>query len=149
MYSGITRQLLKVTRKLIALDEEGDGSGFQYLHDVDTNENDELDRAEKSGKKYVLYKKVGRLWRIRACKSFSDVKKGELGGFVQSECNLSHQGNCWVYNDAKVFGNAVVSEDAQVYNDARVYGNTRLIGNAQVYGSVYLSDDNEIRNIAF
>ena len=44
------------------------------------------------------------LYRIKALKDFGNVKKGDLGGFVQSEMNLSHYGNCWIYNDAKVYG---------------------------------------------
>ncbi len=37
-----------------------------------------------------------KLYRIRALESFADVKKGALGGYVESERNLSHEGNCWV-----------------------------------------------------
>lgn len=55
--------------------------------------------------------------RIRACADISDVAKaGDLGGWIESEANLSHEGDAWVYGDARVCG------DAQVYGDARVYG---------------------------
>ena len=37
------------------------------------------------------------LYRIEALMDFSDVKKGDKGGFVQSENNLSQLGNAWVY----------------------------------------------------
>ena len=73
-------------------------------------------------KKYRLLendtKKVnGRtLYRIEALKDFAGVKKGYKGGYVESEDNLSHKGNCWVYGNAWVFGNA------RVYGDAWVYG---------------------------
>lgn len=66
------------------------------------------------------------LFRIKALISFSNVKKGELGGYVEKEENLSHSGNAWVY------GNARVSGDAEVYGDARVYGNAEVYGNARV-----------------
>ena len=39
------------------------------------------------------------VYRIKALKDFNDVKKGDLGGFIQNEMNLSQDGNCWVYND--------------------------------------------------
>ncbi len=73
------------------------------------------------------------LYRIRAFKDFSDVKKGDLGGFVESENNLSHQGNCWVYYDAAVYGKARVCENAKVYGNARVYDNAMIHGRARVY----------------
>lgn len=55
------------------------------------------------------------LYRIKALKDFSDVKKGDLGGYVQQERNLSQFGNswiydnAWVYDDAKVFGDVIAS----------------------------------------
>lgn len=58
------------------------------------------------------------LHRIKALKDFGNVKKGELGGYVESERNLSQEGNCWVYGDAKVYGNAWVYGNAEVCGDA-------------------------------
>ena len=46
------------------------------------------------------------LYRIKALKNFGDVKEGNKGGFVENDRNLSHDGNCWVYNNAKVYGDA-------------------------------------------
>ena len=59
-------------------------------------------------------------------------KKGEIGGWVEKESNIS--GDAWVSGDAQVYGNARVSGDAQAYGNAQVYGNARVYGNAQVYG---------------
>ncbi len=42
------------------------------------------------------------LSRIKALRGFRNVKAGDLGGWVESELNLSHEGNCWIYNDAIV-----------------------------------------------
>ena len=42
------------------------------------------------------------LHQIRALKFFGNVKKGELGGWIEDSTNLSQSGNSWVYNDAKV-----------------------------------------------
>lgn len=50
------------------------------------------------------------------------MSTGELGGWVESEDNLSHDGNCWV------------SECAEVSEDAKVYGNAKVSGHASVYG---------------
>ena len=32
-----------------------------------------------------------KLYRIRALKDFSDIKKGELGGYIESEKNLNQE----------------------------------------------------------
>src|SRR3990167_3479030 len=92
------------------------------------------------------------LHRIESIKDFNDIKKGEKGGWVEKEGNLSQDENAWVYGnaqvsgnaqvygnaqvscDAQVSGNAQVSGDAWVYGDARVYGNAQVSGDAWVYG---------------
>ena len=74
------------------------------------------------------------LCRIEALKDFADVKKGDKGGYVESEENLSHEGNCWVYDNARVYGNARVS------GDVRVFGNTWVSGYAEVYGDARIRD---------
>ncbi len=51
------------------------------------------------------------LYRIKAVRSFGVVKAGVLGGFIEKEENLSHEGNAWVYSDAWVSGNAQVCGD--------------------------------------
>lgn len=43
-----------------------------------------------------------KLFQIRALISFGDVKEGDLGGYIEKEENLSHDGNAWVSGDAKV-----------------------------------------------
>ena len=47
-----------------------------------------------------------KLFRIKALVSFGDVKEGTLGGYVEKEEYLDHEGNAWVYGDARVYGNA-------------------------------------------
>lgn len=84
------------------------------------------------------------LYRIEALKDFGDVRKGDKGGFIESDNNLTQSGDCWVYDDAIVYGNArvrgnaKVSDNAQVHGDARVYGNTMVYGNAKVYGVTWV-----------
>ena len=66
------------------------------------------------------------LHRIIALKDFGDVKKGDLGGFVQSESNLSHEGNCWIYEDARVFDQAQVYGEAMAFKEDQISGKTRI-----------------------
>lgn len=99
--------------------------------------------------RYDLYKRLyGRmLYRIQALKSFNDVKEGELGGYVGSEKNLSHDGNCWIYDEACVFDEAQIKDNARVYDNAMVYGvgsvhdNARIYGNSQVFGCAYVRNN--------
>jgi carbonic anhydrase/acetyltransferase-like protein (isoleucine patch superfamily) len=75
-----------------------------------------------------------KLFRIKALVAFGNVEKGELGGFIENEDNLSHAGDAWVFGDAQVFGNAQVSGDARVFGDAWVSGDARVFGDAWVFG---------------
>lgn len=49
---------------------------------------------------------LGELVRIEALSYFSNVKKGEKGGFIMLEKNLSQSGNAWVYGNAQVWFDA-------------------------------------------
>lgn len=74
------------------------------------------------------------LYRIRALKDFNSVVRvDDLGGFVQTEYNLSQVGNCWIYDDAVVYGNSTVSDDAEVFDNAEVF-------NSKIYGNAYVED---------
>ena len=53
-----------------------------------------------------------KLFRIKALVAFGNIEKGELGGFIEKEDNLSHAGNAWVSGNAWVFGNAQVFGNA-------------------------------------
>lgn len=75
-----------------------------------------------------------KLYRIEAIKDFYYIKKGSVGGFIESEKNLSQAGSCWVFNDAMVYDRAKVYDDARIYNNAEVYDDARVFGNAEVYG---------------
>ncbi len=85
------------------------------------------DSIEKS-----LHLENCKLFRIRALIDFDDVKAGDLGGYIQSEKNLSQDGNAWVADKAKVYGNAEVSENAKVCGEAEVYYNAKVFGDAKV-----------------
>ena len=87
-----------------------------------------------------------KLYRIEALKDFSNVKKGDKGGFVESENNLSQKGNCWIHNDAKVYGDAVIADNAKVYGYAWVFENAEIYGNAKVYENVEIYGNAKVWN---
>ena len=90
------------------------------------------------------------LYRIKALKDFGNVKKGDIGGYVESKNNLSQLDDCWIYDNAIVFGNAQVCYKAKVCDNAIVYGNARVRNNAQVcdnaqiYGYAKVCDNAQI-----
>lgn len=96
-----------------------------------------------------------KLFRIKALIEFGNVKAGDLGGYIEKEENLSHMGDAWVSDDARISGNAQVfgnawvsgnarvSGDTQVFGDARVFGNARVSGDAQVFGDARVSGDKD------
>ena len=103
-------------------------------------------------KKYEFTGEITKAWnrelhRIRALRDLGDVKAGQLGGFVEDESNLSHEGLCWVgdnacvYAGGKVYGNALVWDEAwvcgnaQVYDDATVEGSAKIVSGSWVYGN--------------
>ena len=79
------------------------------------------------GKKYELTTEtiVDRghiLYRIKSLRYFRDIKYGDLGGFIESEDNLSHGSDCWVAENARVCRNA------KIYDKAHISGNATISG---------------------
>ena len=89
-----------------------------------------------------------KLYRIRATAAFKAangrvVNKGDVGGFVSKPENLAD--DAWVFDDAKVYGNARVRDNACIAGNARVYDNAdvwekaKVSGNAKIYDEAYVS----------
>ena len=101
-------------------------------------------------KKYILteeYKNIivsdnqsKRVFRIMAIRSFGGVKAGQLGGFVEKEENLSHEGDCFVFDDAVVCDDARVEKNSLVMDNALIFGNALLTDNAIVVDNAILKD---------
>ena len=71
-----------------------------------------------------------KLYQIRALKDFGDVKVGNLGGYIEKEENLSHDGNAQVYRGAQVFGNAQVYGETWLRNNAWIFNDARISNKA-------------------
>lgn len=112
-------------------------------------------------KKYELIKSTAihfqgkNLYRIKALKNFGKITTGQIGGYIESEDNLSHEGNAWVGGHAHVLGNAKIHENAQVLHyaiitdDAEVFGNAEATGRALIGGHAKIFDHAIIRGSAF
>ena len=81
------------------------------------------------------------LYRIEALKDFANVKKGDKGGYIENENNLSQEGDCWIYGNTRVSDKAIVCGNAKVFGDAIVCDNATVYGNAKVYNSAVICDN--------
>ena len=69
-------------------------------------------------KKFIKLFDGTKLYQTECIKSFLSIKKGEIGGYIQSEDNLDD--NAWVSGDAWVLGNGSISVNAWVSKNALV-----------------------------
>ena len=89
------------------------------------------------------------LFRIKACIDFvttsgDKIHAGDLGGYVEKEQNLSHDGKAWVCGNAEVCGDAEVCGNAKVCGDAKVWDNAKVWSDAKVYGDAEVCGDANI-----
>ena len=83
------------------------------------------------------------------------MKAGDLGGYIQSEENLSQDGKSWisdnaaVYDHAKVIGNATVREKAQVTNLAVIKDSADVSGTAWICESTVIGGKTKIDGDSF
>lgn len=109
------------------------------------NDSAQYDTATKSFRDVELH-------RVVALKDFSDVKKGDVGGWVESESNLSHEGLCWIYHDAiaidgaNVSGNAILKHESQVTEAANISDNASMSGTSSACGESSISGHVDIRD---
>ena len=106
-------------------------------------------------KKYKLIKSdIKGLYRVKAVRDFGDVKKGDIGGYVENPNNLSHEGYCWVYDNAKIYdeariyGNAQISDYAVIQDNARIYGDSQIWDYAVIDGNARIYGDSEVWDYA-
>lgn len=91
----------------------------------------------------------GNLKQIQALVDFSDVKKGNCGGWIEKEENLSQSGNCWVYDDAEVSGESSIEDDVQIRGHAKIHdsiivGKVKIFDNVEVENAILQGLDFEI-----
>ena len=100
------------------------------------------------------FSKVITVHRIRAIRDFGDVHVGDIGGWIECENNLSHKGNCWVYDNAIVYNcaiiynNATIHDSALVKNSAYVIDDAKIFGTATAYQSAAICNKAEIHDCA-
>ena len=71
------------------------------------------------------------LYRIRSTSEFVSnnlchVYVGSLGGYVESRSNLSDGGTCWITYDSKVYGDAIIRDNALIVK-SNINGNAECL----------------------
>lgn len=94
------------------------------------------------------FQSIYPVYRIRALRDFGDVKAGDIGGYIESEKNLSHTGACWVYDDACICDDAIVKDNAKARGQAIVKMSAMLSENAELVGECYIQDSAHIHGNA-
>lgn len=90
----------------------------------------------------TMYSYGRTLHRIRALFSFNNVSEGDLGGWIESEDNLSQYGSCWVYDDS------VICSDARVCDGVIVEGHSLVWGSAVLEGHVRVAGESTVEGLA-
>jgi len=80
------------------------------------------------------------LYRVIANRDFGNVKKGTVGGFIGDTRNLSQDGDCWIADDAAVYGAARVSANAWVGDGATVKGRAIITESATITGNALIDE---------
>lgn len=103
---------------------------------VQPEEEASFDKYKLTDTKKVVDGKT--LYQIEAIADFGDVKKGQKGGYVEKLANLDQKGNCWIEQDASVYGDAQVKDNALVGGKAIVKDNAIVKDEARVgIGAVF------------
>jgi hypothetical protein len=96
----------------------------------------------------IPHEKYPFLHRIRALRDIGNkVKSGDLGGFVESERNLSFEpgDEAWIFDDAIAAGNGYVDKNSRLYENAIVCGNGYVSRDSAVSAHARVEDDAYIR----
>ena len=81
------------------------------------------------------------LHRIRALSNVRiGVIKGDLGGYVQGEHNLSQEGTCWIFDDAIACESSFVDQQATVSGTAVIRGSALVSGRAMIRQNAVVDD---------
>jgi len=90
----------------------------------------------------IAHPKFPWMHRIRALRNVrEDVRAGDLGGFIQSERNLSQEGTCWIADnaiaaeEACVSGHSFLSDNAWACGHAAIFDRAIVSGNAEIFAS--------------
>ena len=91
------------------------------------------------------------LYRIVALKDFSIIKAGDKGGYIESEKNLSHNNDAWIFDNAKVYGFTQVAGNAKISGDGELNVNDTInkdvvLGSEEVHKAEQVVETNSLKD---
>ncbi len=122
-------------------------------------ENEHLEELSEGWRKYIIMNDEPHFQpgvfpnarRIKACRAIPEIGiyPGDVGGYIDGDHNLSHDGACWVFDSAVVAGNASVTHDSVVRGFSEVSGEVRVRGNVSIEGFCRINGDAWISSYDF
>ena len=91
----------------------------------------------------IKHPKFPELRRVMALRDIgTEIRAGDLGGYVQNESNLSYEegDDAWVHDEARICGEARVCENSQIRNRAVVDGHAYVGESSLICGDASVSD---------
>ena len=86
------------------------------------------------------------LYRIQALKDFGSVEKDQKGGYIQSEYNLSHEGNCWIHDNAVAMDRSRVLDDATMFDNASMHDSASMYDSTEMHNHTSMHDFTEMHD---
>lgn len=120
----------------------GKGGRLHKEKEVMTTTNEKYEITDIAHEKYPF------LHRIRALRDIgAEVKAGDLGGFVESESNLSFEpgDDAWIFDNAIACNNAYVDKGSQLRKSAVACHNAYVSHGTVMTSSARAEDDAYIR----
>ncbi len=178
MNSKSYREILKIEREVAQVNEPEDisalvtsGSGIiarvraklhqQMLQEAKKVRQPKYELVYEDSRK-IINKDVSpareyTIYRIRALRNiatpFGNIKKGDLGGFVQHENNIYQFDDTWVFDgcvfcgdNAQIRDNSYICDGAQCISNSGVIRNSILKGDVKVGGNGFLVIDDSLLN---
>lgn len=88
------------------------------------------------------------LHRIKTLIDLPYAKAGELGGWIESERNLSHDGNCFVYDEAIACDTSRVNDCARLQDNAIIQDSAIIMGHAVISDNAIICDTSWVGDFA-
>ena len=98
----------------------------------------------------IAHKTYPFLHRIRALRDVgTEVKQGDLGGFVEHEGNLSFEpgDDAWVFDNAIIAGDGYADKGTRLKGQAVVCGNAYVSHGSMLYGDAKAEDDAYLQGV--
>lgn len=158
IHKEVNRRLSKEFKGVLTSNKQGGtnlGNNWDVSFEDEVIEDTLLDDDEVNTKyvldeAYAFTMSNGKvLYRIKALRDIELITgevilEGSYGGYIEAYHNLSIKGNCWVKDDAQVYGKAQVLDDAVISGQSIIKHSASIKGQVQVRDQVIISEDAQV-----